>query len=164
MTKLKILFVCTGNICRSPLAEGIFLDYIALNKMSHKFEVDSAGTASYHVGSLADLRSINTAEKHSITLKHIARQITKTDLDYYDFVMVMDHRNYEDVLSILDDKQASSRVLLLRSFDPEINNDIEYTVPDPYYGLEADFEDVYLICKRSIEGFVAYLVSQNLLT
>jgi len=124
---------------------------------------DSAGTAAYHVGSLADARSISTAEKHSISLTHIARQITKADLDYYDFVMVMDHRNYEDVLSILEDKQTKSRILLLRSFDPEINNDIEYTVPDPYYGLEADFEDVYAICKRSIEGFVAYLVSQELL-
>ena len=163
MVKLKILFVCTGNICRSPLAEGIFRNYVESNNLQHKFEIDSAGTAAYHVGNLPDSRSILAAKKQSIALRHIARQITPHDLEFYDFILVMDHRNYEDVLSLSENEQAKNRILLLRSFDPFLGNDMEYTVPDPYYGQVADFEEVFTICKNSIDGFIRYLNSQNLI-
>ena len=163
MAKLKILFVCTGNICRSPLAEGVFLDYISTNNLQHKFEVDSAGTASYHVGSFPDPRSIASASIHSILLTHVARQINEHDLGYFDFILVMDHRNYEDVLSLAKDSEAKNRVLLLRSFDPNLGDAMEYTVPDPYYGQIADFEEVFSVCQRSIGGFIEYLANQNLI-
>lgn len=160
MSKLKILFVCTGNICRSPLAEGIFIEYIKDKNLSHLFEVDSCGTASYHLGSLPDERSITTAKKHSIKLTHKARQISSEDLNYYDFILVMDHINYEDVLSKADDS-TRNKVFLLRSFDPGAS--VEYNVPDPYYGTETDFEEVFEICKPSIKGFLSYLTTLKLI-
>ncbi len=163
MIKLKILFVCTGNICRSPVAEGIFLDHIFKNNLLSSFEVDSAGTTAYHSGSKPDSRSIILAKKHLITLNHIARQITPNDLDYYDFILVMDHRNYEDVIALTKNPQHKSKIFLLRSFDLTHDENSEYAVPDPYYGQDADFEEVFTICKNSIEGFMKYLSDQNLL-
>lgn len=160
MRKLKILFVCTGNICRSPLALGVFLNHANLNGFNSIFEADSCGTSSYHVGSLPDSRSIATAQKHSIQLNNKARQICSNDLKYYDFILVMDHLNYEDVINNIQDEFCKNKVFLLRSFDQAVSDD--YNVPDPYYGTEADFEEVFEICQRSISGFMTYLINQKL--
>lgn len=162
MKKLKILFVCSGNICRSPLAQGIFQSYVSEHNLSEEFELDSCGTSSYHVGSLPDKRSIDVARKYNISLSHRARQINKNDLDYYDYILVMDHLNYEDVLTNIEKNLVKDRVFLLRSFDPATN--VEYNVPDPYYGTDDDFEEVFIICKRSIEGFINYLISEKLIS
>ncbi|MDQ5921289.1 MAG: low molecular weight protein-tyrosine phosphatase [Pseudomonadota bacterium] len=161
MNKLKIIFVCTGNICRSPLAEGVFLNRIAQLGIGHQFEVDSCGTSSYHVGSLPDHRAMLTAHQHSIQLGSRARQISNFDLEYYDFILVMDHLNYEDVLSNVTEDSIKNKIFLLRSFDPATS--LEYDVPDPYYGTIDDFEEVFIICERSINGFVDYLINQKLI-
>ena len=159
MTKLKILLVCTGNICRSPLAEAIFVDYINQHNLVDVFEVDSCGTSAYHVESLPDERAIDAAKKYGITINHKARQINDTDLEYYDYILVMDHLNYEDVISSIPNSDKKNKVFLLRSFD--LSTTVEYDVPDPYYGTQEDFDDVLIICKRSIDGFVSYLKSEN---
>ncbi|MBP9742614.1 MAG: low molecular weight phosphotyrosine protein phosphatase [Burkholderiales bacterium] len=162
MSKLKIVFVCTGNICRSPLAEGVFLARIAKLGIASQFEVDSCGTSSYHVGSLPDHRAIAAAHKHSIQLNCRARQIVSSDLEYYDFLLVMDHLNYEAILDDVVDESIRNKVFLLRSFDPSTK--VEYDVPDPYYGTIADFEEVFKMCERSIDGFIDYLYNLNIIS
>lgn len=154
---LKILFVCLGNICRSPIAHGILQDYIIKNEYETKIMVDSAGTSAFHVGSHPDHRSQHVASQHNIVLNNKARQLVATDLLEYDYILVMDHLNYDDVLSYTVEHR--SKVLMLRSFDPIANG--VFDVPDPYYGTEADFEEVFAICKRSIDGFIEFLRLQN---
>lgn len=161
MSKIKVLFICLGNICRSPLAEAVFNDYIEKHNLANKFEADSAGTASYHIGSQPDERTIKVAKKHGMKIEHKARQISEHDFDYYDYILVMDHLNYDEVTNICREKSCRDKIFLLRSFDASISEDSEYTIPDPYYGLDSDFEDVYYICKRSIQGFMHYLASVN---
>lgn len=158
---LKVLFVCMGNICRSPLAHGILEDFAASNGYADKIIVNSAGTSAFHVGSNSDRRSVNVSKKHGITLKHKARQFEANDLLEYDFILVMDHLNYDDVLSFIKNKEHKAKVLRLRSFDPLANG--VFDVPDPYYGVEADFEEIFAICSRSIHGFIEFLKVQSLL-
>ncbi len=161
MAKLKILFVCLGNICRSPLAHGIMLEYIKQYNLVDMIEVDSAGTCSYHEGSYPDKRAISVAKKYGIELEHVARKFTHDDLEYYDFILAMDHLNYEDVVNCEKKKKLLRKVFRLRSFESDSNEN--YDVPDPYYGTDSDFDDVFMICNRSISGFLNFLIDQKLL-
>ncbi len=92
---------------------------------------------------------------------HHAGQISPSDFKYYDYILVMDHLNYEEVINICPDKLCRDKIFLLRSFDPSITSEREYNIPDPYYGQDADFYEVYHICERSIQGFMNYLASIN---
>ena len=161
MSKIRVTFVCLGNICRSPLAEGIMNDYISKNNLADKFIIDSAGTSAYHVGNLPDPRSVAVAHKHGIKLNHTARQFTWQDFTDSDFILVMDQVNYEDVLNIAPLDDDRKKVLLLRSFDANASD--SFDIVDTYYGFGSDFEDMYDICLQSVIGFVEYLKSQNLL-
>jgi len=158
MAKIKILFVCLGNICRSPLAAVAMQDYVKQHKLPYQFEVDSAGTSAYHVGSYSDPRSIKVALNHGFRLKHKARQLIDQDLEYYDYILVMDHRNYEDVCNKFSQASTLDHVFLLRSFDPLAENN--YNVPDPFYGLESDFEELFAMLQRSVAGFINFLSAQ----
>jgi protein-tyrosine phosphatase len=158
---IKVLFVCLGNICRSPLAHGVFEHYVKTIGLGDKFIVDSAGTSSYHVGSLPDERCRDTAKGHGIVLTHLARVFIPQDFNDFDYILVMDYLNYEDVISKLQNKSDKSKVMLLRSFDDLANDD--FNVPDPYYGFSTDFEDVYQMCERSVKGFIKFLTSQSVL-
>lgn len=163
MQPIKVLFVCLGNICRSPIAEGIMNATIKNLNLSDHFEIDSAGTAAYHVDHAPDLRSINVMKNHGIIINHKARKLIKEDLTYYNYVLAMDHLNYEDIMNLSSDKTVDSkRVFLLRTFDNTERTNFD--IPDPYYGLDADFEEVFQICKRSIEGFISFLNNQNVIT
>lgn len=123
---------------------------LSLNKI---FEIDSAGIISYHCGDSADKRSSIIAKNHGIIMEHTARQIQAQDLDYFDYIMVMDHKNYRDILSLnLRDK---SKLHYLREYDPEANGDL--VIPDPYYGTIEDFELTYQQCYRSVNGFIQSL-------
>ena len=161
MSKIRITFVCLGNICRSPLAEGIMNDYIDKNNLKDKFEIDSAGTAAYHLGSSPDPRSVSVANLHGIELRHKARQFIWQDFVDSDFILVMDQINYEDVLSIAATEDDRKKVFLLRSFDAEAHDD--FNIADTYYGFGSDFEDMYDICHRSVIGFLDFLRNQKLL-
>lgn len=135
--KLSILMVCLGNICRSPLAEGLLASKINLDH----FFVDSAGTADYHVGAMPDQRSINVAKKHGIDLTYcLARQFTQHDFDLFDEIYVMDKSNYRNLLKLARNDNDKHKVdLILNQLSSKLNKE----VPDPYYGGESEFLHVY---------------------
>ena len=129
--------VCLGNICRSPLAEGILASKLPKNK----FTVDSAGTGSWHIGHAPDARSIATAKKYSIDIsRQKGRQFKKSDFDVYDYIYVMDQSNYENVIELSENQEQKDKVqIILNELFPNENVD----VPDPYFGLTNGFEIVY---------------------
>ena len=156
---VKVLFVCLGNICRSPMAEGIFSTLATTQNLF--FECDSAGTSTYHIGELPDERMRATAEKNNIILTHRARQIAKDDFDKYDYIIAMDKSNYQNILAYKQRVSNSSepKIMLMRSFD-EDKTDLE--VPDPYYGTMGDFDKVYEILWRSNQNFIDFLKEEHL--
>lgn len=160
VNKIKVLFVCTGNICRSPLAEGVFRKLLNDSGLSALFEVDSAGTEDYHVGSPPDSRSVKVAEFNGVSgLNHKARQFIKSDFDKFDYILVMDHLNYDAVISKTTNHEYHDKVMLFRTFDVDLTD--FYDVPDPYYGTEDDFAEVGEIVKRAGRGFIEYLRQQG---
>jgi protein-tyrosine-phosphatase len=158
-TKLKVLFVCLGNICRSPIAHAIFLDKLNKLKLNHQVEVNSKGTANFHLGQPPDARCLKILKQHQIEFNHQASQICTSDLDYYDYILVMDHLNYEDVINLASNPTANQKVLLLRSF--EVGNQTDFNVPDPYYSTEQQFDEVFHICLNSIDGFIQFLFTKQ---
>ncbi|MDR1877329.1 MAG: low molecular weight phosphotyrosine protein phosphatase [Flavobacteriaceae bacterium] len=133
---MKILMVCLGNICRSPMAEGILK-----SKLPGNFEVDSAGIADYHVNEKPDKRAIKTCKKHNIDISHQkGRQFTPSDFDQFDRIYVMDHANYSDVVFKARKEVDKKKVKLILSEAPEPTKD---SIPDPYYGDIEDFEKVF---------------------
>ena len=133
----KVLMVCLGNICRSPLAEGILQSKIN----SDTIFVDSAGTAAYHVGNLPDERSIAVAQKYGIDITNQrARKFSSKDFDEFDFIYAMDESNYQNILSLARNSEDEKKVhLILNETQPNKN----LSVPDPYYGGKDGFENVY---------------------
>ncbi|MCE2706356.1 MAG: low molecular weight phosphotyrosine protein phosphatase [Proteobacteria bacterium] len=160
MQPIKVLFVCLGNICRSPIAHGIMQDKINKNNLTHLYEIDSAGTSGFHIGHEPDSRSINIAKSHGVLVNHKARQLTQHDITHYNYILAMDHLNYDAILNLSSTiKTPTKHVFLLRSFDLSEKN--EFDIPDPYYGLENDFEEVYKICERSINGLLNYIEQEH---
>lgn len=152
----KICFICLGNICRSPTAEGIFQHLLEERELQDYFEIDSAGTSAYHVGESANSKSQRTAQKYGISLNSRARQFKTSDLDYYDLILAMDRENLSNVKSMSSSKHAD-KICLLRDFDP---NPGDGEVPDPYYGGREGFENVFQIVKRSCEQLLDELEKQ----
>lgn len=152
MSKVKILFVCLGNICRSPLAEAIFHHKIRARQLGHLVEADSCGTANYHVGDSPDERTIANATKNGVNISHRGRQLTEEDLDYYDYILAMDKSNQSNILRLAQEHHTS-KIKLMRSFDPA--GGLE--VPDPYYGTERDFQEVFDILNRTMDKFIDQL-------
>tara|TARA_B100000900_G_scaffold332010_1_gene292832 strand:- start:2518 stop:2964 length:447 start_codon:yes stop_codon:yes gene_type:complete len=144
---MKVLMVCLGNICRSPLAEGILK-----NKAKNlDLIIDSAGTANYHVGKSPDIRSIEIAEKHGVDIKNqIARQFTKNDFINFDVIYAMDKQNYYDIIEKASSKLEIEKVKLILS-ESNINLDC---VPDPYYGGKNGFNDVYKMLDEACEKII----------
>ncbi len=141
---MKILMVCLGNICRSPLAEGILQ-----NKLGNKFEVDSAGTMALHQGEHPDKRSILTAKNHGIDISNQhSRPIKLSDLDKFDRIYCMDKNNLKDVLTLAKTEYQKSKVSLLLNLlnDPENSE-----VPDPYWGSLQDFEEVHNLIDKACD-------------
>ena len=129
--------VCLGNICRSPLAEGILQSKLPLNN----FIVDSAGTANFHVGNPPDMRSILIAEKHGINIsQQKCRQFLKSDFESFDYIYVMDNSNYENVIALAPNETSKNKVKIILN---ELDSCSNLEVPDPYYGGIDDFENVF---------------------
>src|SRR5882672_528879 len=142
MKKVKILFVCLGNICRSPLAEAIFKDKILKKGIDHLVQADSCGTANYHIGDSPDHRTIANARKNGVTINHVGQQLRSDHLADYDFILCMDQSNYKNIVRLENSAAHAQKIFLMRSFDTEREED---EVPDPYYGNESDFQRVFEI-------------------
>lgn len=141
----KILFVCLGNICRSPLAEGIALHLINERGINNIL-IDSAGTANYHVNEAPDHRTIANAKKHGVDLSSLrARQIKSSDFDEFEEIYVMDDNNLKNVLALTKSNSHKEKVKLLLS----IGDFGRLDVPDPYYGNERDFENVFQLVYKA---------------
>jgi protein-tyrosine phosphatase len=149
----KILFVCLGNICRSPLGEGIMLHFIEEKNLEKHFQVDSAGTAGYHINEAPDHRTIANAKKNGVDISKLrARKFTSEDFEAFDKIYVMDESNCGNVLALAKNTEHKNKVdYLLNVLHPQQNKH----VPDPYYGTEKDFEAVfqlvYKACQKIIE-------------
>ena len=152
---VKILMVCLGNICRSPLAEGI----LASKLPKYKFIVDSAGTGNYHIGKQPDHRSIATAQKNGLDITNQkARQFTSKDFDKFDYIFAMDNTNYEDILFLAKTEEHKKKVrLILDELFPNENVD----VPDPYYGLQNGFDMVYEMLDENCTILAKKLISKH---
>ena len=146
---MKVLMVCLGNICRSPLAEGILQSYIDQHNLD--WEVDSSGTSSYHLGSLPDRRSIAVAKAHGIDITNQkARQFVVNDFDRFDQIFVMDSSNYQNVQRLARNKNDKSKIDLIMNQAYENQN---RAVPDPYWD-DNGFEQVYQMLDKAVQIFL----------
>jgi protein-tyrosine phosphatase len=152
----KLCFVCLGNICRSPTAEGVFQHLVNERSLQPYFEIDSAGTSAYHVGESANSKSQQTAKQHGITLHSNARQFESFDLDYFDLVLAMDKENLTNIKRMSNGSPENVEIGMLRDFDPQPGDG---EVPDPYYGGIQGFENVFQIVKRSCVNLLDRLES-----
>ncbi len=152
---VAVCFVCLGNICRSPTAEGVFIHLVESAGLADQFVIDSAGTGGWHAGERADPRSRAEANRRGVELPSRARQVIAADFARFDLLLAMDLRNRADLLALAPSESAQQRVRLIREFDPLALPGAE--VPDPYYGGEQGFAEVFDICWRAAEGLLDHL-------
>ena len=157
--KIKLCFVCMGNICRSPTAEGVFLKLIEQRGVSDRFFLDSAGTHAYHVGEMADSRSRQAALARGIDMDHQrARQVTVDDLDHFDMLLAMDEQNYNGLLRLAATDVQRQRIRMMMEFAPALP---ERDVPDPYYGEGGrGFERVLNLLEHATSGLLVELLGE----
>jgi protein-tyrosine phosphatase len=174
---VRILFVCMGNICRSPTAEGIMRALVREAGLEREIELDSAGTGAWHVGSPPDPRASEVAQARGIALEGTARQVRIEDFDEFDLVVAMDRFNLDELRLMAASEEGHEKIRLLREFDPsnrrhparapdpyvervslaEMEALAELDVPDPYYGGEKGFEEVLDLVQAACEGLLAQI-------
>jgi protein-tyrosine phosphatase len=154
MNKIRVLFICMGNICRSPSAEGVFRHLVDKMNLSTYFEIDSAGTHAYHVGEAPDFRAQAAARERGVEIKNQrARKVVFGDFEDFDYLLVMDDDNFEITHSACPD-HYKHKVKYLLSYAPEL---CTLEVPDPYYGGAQGFERVLDMIDSASEGFLQFL-------
>jgi protein-tyrosine phosphatase len=153
----RVLFVCLGNICRSPTAEGTMRALVAEAGLEREIEVDSAGTGSWHVGSAPDERATAAAAARGMKLEGAARTVRTEDFDDFDLMIAMDRSNWSDLTAMAPDEHARVKVRLLREFDPASVGEEDLDVPDPYYGEGDGFERVLDLVQAACEGLLAQI-------
>jgi len=152
---LRLCFVCLGNICRSPIGEGVMRHLVEKASLSEQIEIDSAGTAGYHQGELPDSRARAAGRRCGVEVGGRAWQFKRGDFERFDYVLAMDRSNFEDLQELAPDATARKKLRLLRSFDPASPEGA--SVPDPYYGDDEDFDDVVQICLAACTPLLAWL-------
>ncbi|HEY1457399.1 MAG TPA: low molecular weight protein-tyrosine-phosphatase [Solirubrobacteraceae bacterium] len=154
---MRVLFVCLGNICRSPTAEGVMAQLVSQAGLQNSIELDSAGTGAWHVGSSPDARASAAAAKRGILLEGTARQVTQEDFHQFDMILAMDRSNLADLRRIAPDHQSQSKLGLLREFDPASAAVNDLDVPDPYYTGAGGFDEVLDLVQGACEGLLSEL-------
>ena len=152
MSEVRLLFVCMGNICRSPTAEAVMRDLVAQAGLDHAVTIDSAGTGGWHAGDPPDPRSVAAAARRGILVGGAARQVTVADFDAFDLLLAMDRANARELRARAPHAGASSKVRLLREFDRAGAGDLE--VPDPYYGGGDGFDHVLDLVEAACRGLL----------
>lgn len=155
---MRICFVCLGNICRSPTAEGVFRKLAIEAELDRKLAIDSAGTGAWHIGELPDSRSRQAARRRGYELTHRARKFIAGDFDQFDLVLAMDRDNLDNLMRLARGRMQVPMIKLLRSFDASAPVDAE--VPDPYSGEDDGFEEVLDICERACRGLLDHVRSR----
>ncbi|MEA3350724.1 MAG: low molecular weight protein-tyrosine-phosphatase [Chloroflexota bacterium] len=156
-----ICFVCLGNIVRSPLAENMFRHLAEQAELEHKYQIDSAGTSSYHVGERPDRRMRRVAAQHGFEYDGYSRQFTRRDFAKFDLIVAMDTSNRASLRKLATGIDDRAKIHLMREFDPR--GDPNSPVPDPYYGGIDGFENVYSIVERSCRGLLDALEKGELI-
>jgi protein-tyrosine phosphatase len=168
----RLLFVCLGNICRSPTAEGVMRELVSREGLADDVQIESAGTGAWHVGSAPDRRASAAARAHGVTLEGSARQVTAADFDDFDLLLAMDRQNARELRARAQSEQQRAKVRLLREFDPasvagdrhvvrdqhvasdqHVDRD-DLDVPDPYYGGDDGFDEVFALVRAACAGLL----------
>ncbi len=156
--KIGVCFVCLGNICRSPTAEGVMRHLVVRASLADSFLIDSAGTGAYHVGERADARSRAEASRRGVELSSRARQFKAEDYGRFDYVVAMDSSNHRHLERLAGGRAELARLFMLRTFE---KNPRDLDVPDPYYGGERGFAKVYDIVERGCSGLLAHIRAEH---
>lgn len=152
---VSVCFICLGNICRSPTAEGVFGHMVGLAGLREVIAVDSAGTGAWHKGELADKRAREEAARRGIELRSVARQVVRQDFERHDLLLAMDGNNVADLQALARSDAERAKIRLFRSFDPLSPSEAE--VPDPYYGGPEGFARVFDLCTAASKGLLAHI-------
>lgn len=160
---ISVLFVCLGNICRSPLAEAVFREVVEEAGLGDRFRIDSAGTSGYHDGEAPDRRTTEVAARRGVTVAGSSRRVTADDVTVFDYLIAMDADNRREVerLVAANGGGAVPAVHLLREFDGAADTDDDLEVPDPYFGGPRGFENVHDLVERSARGLLDYLIERH---
>ena len=160
MKKLKLLFICLGNICRSPAAQGIMQALVDKKGLNEKIFIDSAGIGNWHVGQLPDRRMRTCGARHGYDFNHRARQF-KADMDFdlFDTILVMDNQNLADIRSMAHNETEKGKVVALAHYLR--NHSGQHDIPDPYYGSMSDFEHVIELLEDACSGLLESIVSER---
>ena len=155
---VSVLYVCLGNICRSPLGEGVLAHRLEEEDLSSRVRVDSAGTGAWPLGEPPDPRSTEVALRHGIALRGLARRVSVEDFHEFDYIFAMDRANLQDRRQLESQVEEGARLNLFREFDPDKDGDLD--VPDPYYGGPDGFDVMFDMIDRTCAAFVEHLVSE----
>jgi len=155
----KLLFVCLGNICRSPAAQGVMQHLVDEAGLSNQYAIDSAGMGPWHVGQLPDHRMRRCGARHGYAFNHIARQVTPSDFDAFDYICLMDEENLHDILRLRPTAEQQQKLLLMKDFltrHPRFQE-----IPDPYYGNDRDFDLVIELLEDACQNLLQWLQKQE---
>ena len=160
LKKYKILFVCLGNICRSPAGEGILKKYIADRGLQNQIEIDSAGTSGYHDGDLPDRRMRHHGQARGYVFDSLSRKFTANDFDEFDLILAMDDSNYNNIMSLSIDIESQSKVHRMIDFSIKYQHD---HIPDPYYSGADGFELVLDLLEDACAGLISNLEENKII-
>ena len=156
---IRVCFVCTGNICRSPTAHGIMEVLVKEHHLQNEVQVFSSGTEGYHIGEMADPRSRSMAESRGVPLHSRAEQFQVLDFDRFDYILAMDRSHKSKLKRLARTQEDRQKIHTFLDFDPHSPNDLD--VPDPYYGGEQGFVDVYDLCHAGCVGLLEHLQKEH---
>jgi protein-tyrosine phosphatase len=157
---MKLLFVCLGNICRSPTAEGVMRHLVRERGLEDEVQVDSAGTGGWHVGAPPDERATAAARRRGIALEGAARKVRLADFDEYDLLLAADRENLDALRALAPSEEARAKARLLREFDPASRGG-DLDVPDPYYGADRGFDEVLDLVEAACAGLLDEIAAKR---